>query len=272
MDFEVRKVRTPQGPRRLMAERAAYFQLMEQGYSTREAVRLGINARTGRKWRNGHHSPGKGLKAVAPICPVPGLPREPVDQAEPPSWPSRYLCEEERIHIADRLRERASVRRIAAELGRSPSTISREIRHNRRPMPRGGFAYQPFHADRRARRRRARPEIGEIGHCPELRDFVQDHLTMRWSPEQIWQALRTRFPDRPEMHVVHETIYQALYVQGRGELRRELTCSLRTGRAVRRPHRHADRRINRPIKNMIMISEQPAEQPAGPPGATGKAT
>ncbi|MFI8784838.1 IS30 family transposase [Streptomyces albidoflavus] len=176
-----------------------------------------------------------------------------------PSAPSRYLQEPDRIHIADRLREKASVRQIAAELGRSPSTISREIRRNRRPMPRGGFSYQPFHAHRRAERRRPRPKAGKIGQNPELRDFIQDHLTMPWSPEQICQALRARFPDRPEMHVVHETIYQALYVQGRGELRRELTRSLRTGRAIRRRHRHAAKRISRPVKNMIMISQRPAE-------------
>jgi transposase, IS30 family len=82
---------------------------------------------------------------------------------------------------------------------------------------------------------------------------------MRWSPEQICQVLRVRFPDRPEMHVTHETTYQALYVQGRGELRRELTRALRTGRAIRRPRRQADRRLNRAVKNMVMISERPAE-------------
>ncbi|WP_157877010.1 IS30 family transposase, partial [Streptomyces graminilatus] len=261
MDFEIRDERKPQGPRRLVAERAAYFQLMEQGYSTREAARIvGINLRTGKKWRNGHHSPGKGKKPVPSIYPVPGLlPGEAVDQREPASRASRYLREEERILIADRVREKASVRQIAAELGRSPSTVSREIRRNRRPMPKGGFAYQPFRAHRRAERRRGRPKVGKIGQCSELRDFIQDHLTMRWSPEQICQALRTRFPDRPEMYVVHETIYQALYVQGRGELRRELTRALRTGRAMRRPRRHADRRISRPVKNMVMISERPAE-------------
>ncbi|MFJ9822738.1 IS30 family transposase [Streptomyces sp. NPDC101151] len=234
---------------------------MEQGYSTREAARIvGINLRTGKKWRNGHHSPGKGLKPVPPVYPVPGQqPEGPGGQGKAAPHTSRYLREEERIHIADRLRERASVRQIAAELGRSPSTVSREIRRNRRPMPKGGFSYRPFHADNRARHRRARPKVGKIGQCPELRDFIQEHLTMRWSPEQICQALRARFPDRPEMHVVHETIYQALYVQGRGELRRELTRSLRTGRAVRRPHRLATKRVNRPIKNMVMISERPAE-------------
>lgn len=126
-------------------------------------------------------------------------------------------------------------------------------------MPNGGFAYQPFHAHRRAERRRARPKTGKIGQNLELRDFIQDHLTLRWSPEQICRVLRARFPDRPEMHVTHETIYQALYVQGRGELRRELTRALRTGRACRRPHRHAAKRVSRPVKNMVMISERPAE-------------
>jgi IS30 family transposase len=100
-------------------------------------------------------------------------------------------------------------------------------------------AHRPHDAQRRADRRRPRPKPGKIGQNPELRDFIQAHLAMRWSPEQICHALRRRFPDRPEMRVVHETIYQALYVQGRRELRRELTRALRTGRTRRRPHRQA---------------------------------
>nr|BFD88554.1 hypothetical protein StreXyl84_79550 [Streptomyces sp. Xyl84] len=82
------------------------------------------------------------------------------------------------------------------------------------------------------------------------------HLDIRWSPEQICQALRAQFPDRPEMHVAHETIYQALYVQGRGELRRELAKALRTGR---KPHRQAACRQPRFATPMVMISERPAE-------------
>jgi transposase, IS30 family len=107
--------------------------------------------------------------------------------------------------------------------------------------------------------RRPRPKPGRIGQNPELRDFIQDHLTLRWSPEQICHALRRRFADRPEMHVTHETVYQALYVQGRGELHRELTRALRTGRAMRRPHRHAAKRQPRFSHPMVMISERPAE-------------
>ncbi|QES48150.1 IS30 family transposase [Streptomyces venezuelae] len=257
MDFEIRENRRPGGGR-LVRERAAYFELMEQGYSTRDAARIvGINLRTGKRWRNGWHSPPHGQKPVPPIYGTGPAAASP-EAADSPGT-SRFLTESERIHIADRLREKASIRRIACELGRSPSTISREVRRNRRPMPNGGFAYQPFHAHRRAERRRARPKTGKIGQNLELRDFIQDHLTLRWSPEQICRVLRTRFPDRPEMHVTHETIYQALYVQGRGELRRELTRALRTGRAYRRPHRHAAKRISRPVKNMVMISERPAE-------------
>lgn len=246
MDFEIRKDRGPQGRRKLTRERAAYFQLMQQGYSSREACRIvGIDRRTGKKWRNGSHA-HIGKKKATP----------PVHQEASPSGPSRYLREADRIHIADRLREKATVRAIAAELGRSPSTVSREIRRNRHP---GNGQYRPHAAQARADARRPRPKTGKIGQNPELRDFVQDHLTLRWSPEQICHALHKRFPDRPEMHVTHEPVYQALYVQGRGELRRELTKALRTGRARRRPHRQAAKRQPRFTTPMVMISDRPAE-------------
>jgi IS30 family transposase len=138
----------------------------------------------------------------------------------PPSGASRYLREDDRIYIADRLRERASVRAVAAELGRSPSTVSRKIRRNRTYGTRNQWHHRPHAAHARADARRPRPKPGKISQSPALRDFIQDHLDLRWSPEQVCQALRARFPDRPEMHVVHERVYQALYVQGRGEVRR----------------------------------------------------
>ncbi|AEY85361.1 transposase [Streptomyces hygroscopicus subsp. jinggangensis 5008] len=179
----------------------------------------------------------------------------------PSSAASRYLREADRIHIADRLRERVSVRQIAAELGRSPSTISREIRRNGMPVRAGSsrWVYRPFAAQARADGRRPRPKPGKIGQSPQLRDFIQRHLDIRWSPEQICQALRTQFPRRPEMHVVHETIYQALYAQGRGELRRALAQALRTGRVRRKPRRQAQQRQPRFRDPMVMISERPAE-------------
>ncbi|WP_327743729.1 IS30 family transposase [Streptomyces europaeiscabiei] len=245
MDFEIRGDRTAQGPVKLSRERAEYSRLVQQGYSNKEACRLvGVDARTGRKWRNGR-SADRRQKAAPPI-----------NEVVPPCGPSRYLREDERIHIADRLREKATVRAIAAELGRSPSTISREIRRNRHPV---NGQYRPHAAQARADARRPRPKPGKIGQNPELRDFIQDRLHLRWSPEQICQALRAQFPLRPEMHVVHETVYQALYVQGRGELRRELTRALRTGRARRKTRRQAQQRQPRFSAPMVMISERPAE-------------
>ncbi|MFI8503483.1 IS30 family transposase [Streptomyces sp. NPDC085524] len=231
-------------------KREEYFRLVDQGVTFAEASSIvGINLRTGKRWRNGRHASGN-RKAVPPIQAV-----------APPSVRSRYLCEAERIHIADRFREKAAVRAIAAELGRSPSTVSREIRRNgmRLRAESSQWAYRPHAAQARADARRPRPKPGKIGRNPELRDFIQHRLADRWSPEQIGQELRRRFPDRPEMHVVHETIYQALYVQGRGELRRELVRALRTGRAVRKPQRRAAARTPRFSHPMVMISERPAE-------------
>ncbi|MFD7640950.1 IS30 family transposase [Kitasatospora sp. NPDC059795] len=245
MTFEIRKDRSPQGRRKLSAGRAAYFRLVKQGAGNDQACRIvGINPKTGRRWRNGRNASGRN-NATPPARPT-----------APPSSPSRYLAEVERIHLADRLREKATVRAIAAELGRSPSTISREIRRNRHPVT---GHYRPFAAQARADARRPRPRARKISGNPELRDAVQSMLDERWSPEQICHALRAQFPDRPEMHVVHETVYQALYVQGRGQLRRELAGALRTGRARRKPQRQADCRKSRFTDPMVMISDRPAE-------------
>ncbi|RVX40759.1 IS30 family transposase [Nonomuraea polychroma] len=247
MEFEIRKVRTPQGRKKLTREREAYFRLMDQGFSSQEACRIvGINRRTGKRWRNGS-APNKSKKKGAPPVRRPTL---------PPSDASRYLREDERIHVADRLREKVSIREIARELGRAPSTISREIRRNRHPT---NGQYRPHAAQARADTRRPRPKPSKIGQNPELRAYIQDHLHKRWSPEQISQSLRRSFPDRPEMRVCHETIYQALYVQGRGELRRELTKALRTGRGMRKPRRVAQQRQPRYAAPMVMLSERPAE-------------
>ncbi len=249
MDFEVRDRSVNQGRRPLTEERRVYLQLMQQGVSNAEACRIvGINRRTGKRWRNGR-VPSGGHVGASPITTV-----------APPPGPSRYLREADRIHIADRLREKATVRAIAAELGRSPSTVSREIRRNRHPV---NGQYRPHAAQARADARRPRPKPGKIGQNAALRDFVQDGLDLKWSPEQICETLRRTFPDRPEMHVVHETIYQALYIQGRGELRgelrRELARALRSGRARRTPRRQAQQRQPRFSTPMVMISERPAE-------------
>ncbi|MET9588006.1 helix-turn-helix domain-containing protein [Streptomyces sp. NPDC006539] len=198
MDFEIRKDRSGgKGGRRLTREREVYLQLTSQGYSSTEVCRIvGINLRTGKRWRNGHQSPAD------------GKPKPPISAEAPVASPSCYLREADRIHIADRLREKASIRQIAAELGRSPSTISREMRRNGALRQGKDWAYRPHAAHHCAEQRRPRPKTGKIGQNPDLRDFVQHHLERRWSPEQICHALRAAFPDRPEMHVVHETIYQ----------------------------------------------------------------
>jgi IS30 family transposase len=245
MDFEIREVRANHSRKPLLREREEYFRLMGQGLSSGEACRIvGINYRTGKRWRNGRNPTGTRKAAL------------PVQRAALPSGPSRYLREDERILIADRRREKATIRQIAAELGRSPSTISRELRRNAHPET---GAYRPHAAQARADARRPRPKTGKLAANPQLRQAVQDGLDRRWSPEQIVRRLRRDFPDRPGMHVTHETIYQALYVQGRGELRRELTRALRTGRAMRRPRRQAQQRTPRMGAPMVMISERPAE-------------
>ncbi len=244
MGFEVRTDRRPQGRRKLVREREEYFRLMDQGLSSKEACRrVGIHLRTGREWRNGR-LPSRGHGAMPPAGAVPA------------AGPSRYLTEDERVHIADRLREGAGIRQVAAELGRAPSTVSREVRRNAHP---GSGDYRPHAAQRRADARRPRPKPSKIGTCPELRDYIAARLGRKWSPEQVCHALRKDFPGRPEMHVAHETIYQALYVQGRGELRRELARALRTGRARRVPRRRPGARRPRFAEPMVMISERPAE-------------
>jgi IS30 family transposase len=165
----------------------------------------------------------------------------------------RYLSAGEREEIAVGVAARDPVRVIAARLGRAPSTISREVRRN---GMRG--IYRALAAQAQAQERARRPKTARLAGNPELRGQVQEWLEQRWSPEQISAMLKAEFPDEPEMRVSHETIYQAIYVQGRGALRRELAARLRTGRALRRPRRKGDERRGR-IKDMVMISERPAE-------------
>ncbi|SFH09853.1 Helix-turn-helix domain-containing protein [Streptomyces mirabilis] len=189
MDFEIREGRAKSpGRKTLVREREEYFRLMDQGVSSREACRIvGINRRTGKRWLNGRNPSGR----------TGGAP--PVRREVTRSGPSRYLTTADRIHIADRLREKASIRQIAAELGRSPSTISREIHRNGMPL-RGDdsrWAYRPYAAQARSDARRPRTKSGKIGRNPQLRGFIQDRLNLRWSPEQVCQALRAQSTPRP---------------------------------------------------------------------------
>jgi hypothetical protein len=147
-----------------------------------------------------------------------------------------------------------SIRAIAAIIGRSPSTVSRELRRNANGLGR----YRATSAHALAYHRASRPKPAKLLTNLRLRSMVEADLAKKYSPEQIAGRLKVEFPDQPEMQVSTETLYQSLYVQSRGALKRDLTRYLRAGRAVRRPSRKVGQRKNR-IQNMINIAERPAE-------------
>jgi IS30 family transposase len=202
----------------------------------------------------------------------------------------RYLSLKEREEIAILKAKGCGVREIARQVRRSPSTISRELRRNAATRP-DSSGYRAttaqWHADRRAKR----PKASKLASSETLRDYVQERLAGKiakpngelvagpdvpwigrrhgrradrrwaksWSPEQIANRLEVDFPNDGSMRISHEAIYQALYVQGRGSLRRELTACLRTGRALRVPRARTKGRGKKFITPEIMISERPAE-------------
>ena len=162
----------------------------------------------------------------------------------------------EREEISRGLAAGRSLRSIAEELGRSPSTVCREVNANG-----GRTKYRALVADRAASRRALRPKRAKLAQCRRLRGVVERKLEDRWSPQQISAWLALEYPDRPEMQVSHETIYQSLFVQSRGALRKELHSCLRSGRAMRRAKAYvnANHVGQGQLKNMVMISERPAE-------------
>jgi IS30 family transposase len=202
----------------------------------------------------------------------------------------RFLSFVEREEIAVLQAQGYGVRDIARRLSRSPSTVSRELRRNAATRG-GGLEYRAttaqWHADRRARR----PKVAKLAANGALRQYVQDRLSgtitahdgaavagpavrwigrrhgrrqdrrwaTSWSPEQIANRLQVDFPDDGSMRISHEAIYQALYVQGRGALRRDLAACLRTGRALRVPRARTRGRGKQFVSPQIMISERPAE-------------
>jgi IS30 family transposase len=202
----------------------------------------------------------------------------------------RYLSFIEREEISLLRAHGCGVRLIARLLDRSPSTISRELRRN--AATRGGnldyrASTAQWHADRRAQR----PKRAKLAVNEALRRYVQDRLSgvvtnldgspsagpevrwigrrhgrrqdrrwaAAWSPEQIAHRIQLDFPDDPSMRVSHEAIYQALFVQGRGALRRELTACLRTGRALRVPRARSRARAKGFVTDEVLIRERPAE-------------
>jgi len=229
-------------------KREQFARLIARGVPNAEACRVvGINRRTGTRWRRGREitsSSGRRLH-YPPVVTV---------------WKAeispRYLSEDERVMIADLQRRGLSVRAIAVEVGRSPSTVSRELRRNR---DEGSVEYRPFAAQRLAVDRRTRPGRGKLVNDSVLAQFVAERLKKRWSPEQISQALRVEFPDQPDRNLVPETIYQAVYRPELGGLHREVPNALRTGRRRRKPHRRPDARRAGSLVDMTMIDQRPAE-------------
>jgi IS30 family transposase len=258
--------RPPAGRRE---HRQLFWAAIARGVSSEDAAfEAGVSAVVGVRW----FREGGGMPSVT-LAPLSG----------------RYLSFAEREEIAILRARGCGVREVARQLGRSPSTISRELRRN--AATRAGYleyraSTAQWHADRRGRR----PKPAKLAVNGELRRYVQDRLAgaverpdgisvagphvewigrrhgrrkdrrwaRSWSPEQISNRLRLDFPDDESMRVSHEAIYQALYVQGRGALRRELSACLRTGRALRVPRARSWRGKNF-VTDEIMISERPAE-------------
>lgn len=230
----------------MTAQREQFARLIARGVSNSEACRLvGVNRRTGTRWRYGRTTTSTG-----------GLDRHypPMAITATTTLSAHFLSEDERVVIADRLRAGVSLRAIGRELGRSPSTVSREVNRNRD----GAERYRPFTAQRMALARLARPRARRLALDVRLRDTVQGWLNKRCSPEQIAHALRSDFPDDHSWHLVHESIYQAIYAKN-GPLGRERFTCLRSKRARRRPHRKPDARRGGGLQNMTMIHDRPLE-------------
>jgi IS30 family transposase len=208
--------------------------------------------------------------------------------AKPPS--ERYLSFAEREEIALCRVQGLSGREIGRRLGRSASTISRELRRNAATRS-GGLEYRASTAQWHAERSRRRPKAAKLALNSALRVYVEERLagtvaapdgavvagpsvpwtgrrhgqrkarrwSKAWSPEQIARRLAIDFPNDEDMRISHEAIYQALFIQSRGALRRELTAGLRTGRALRTPRARVGQRGKGFVSSEIMISQRPAE-------------
>jgi IS30 family transposase len=250
--------------------RQRFWAAIAAGLSSQQAgVGAGVSAAIGVRW----FREGGGMPSVSQ-APLSG----------------RYLSFAEREEIAILRAKGCRGREIARCLGRSPSTISRELRRNA-PTRGRGSQYRATTAQWHAERRARRPKTAKLAANARLRGYVQDRLAgviatadgtavagpqvrwigrrhgrrrdrrwaRSWSPQQIANRLRVDFPDDESMRISHEAIYQALYVQGRGALRRELTACLRTGRALRVPRARTRGRGKPFVSAEVMISQRPAE-------------
>ena len=251
-------------------DRVRFWEAIARGLSSEDAAgEAGVSQPVGSRWF-------RQAGGMPPIC------LAPVSE--------RYLSFAEREEIAILHAQHLGVREIARRLGRSPSTISRELRRNASTRSHA-VVYRATTAQWHAERRASRPKVSKLAANDALREYVQDRLAgmiarpdgelvpgpevkwvgrrhgqradrrwaKSWSPEQISNRLRVDFPDDEAMRISHEAIYQALYVQGRGALKRELVACLRTGRALRVPRARTRGRGKKFVSPEIMISERPAE-------------
>jgi IS30 family transposase len=251
-------------------DRVRFWEAIARGLSSEDAAgEAGVSPAVGTRW----FRQAGGMPPIS-LAPVSG----------------RYLSFAEREEIAILHAQRLGVRAIARQLGRSASTISRELRRNASTRT-YRLAYRATTAQWHAERRASRPKVSRLAANDRLRDYVQDRLAgtivrpdgelvagpevrfigrrhgrradrrwaKAWSPEQISNRLRVDFPDDEGMRISHEAIYQALYVQGRGALKRELVACLRTGRALRVPRARTRGRGKKFVTPEILISERSAE-------------
>ncbi len=251
-------------------DRQRFWREIAAGSSSEEAAAAaGVSQAVGSRW----FRDGGGMPPIS-LAPLSG----------------RYLSFAEREEIAILHAQRAGVREIARRLNRSASTISRELRRNASTRT-YRLEYRATTAQWHAERRASRPKVSKLAANDTLREYVQERLAgaiarpdgepvpgpdvrfigrrhgrrqdrrwaKSWSPEQIANRLPLDFPDDDSMRISHEAIYQALYVQGRGALRRELVACLRTGRALRVPRARTRGRGKGFVRPEIMISERPAE-------------
>ncbi len=252
-------------------DRVRYWAAIARGASSEQAgTEVGVSPAVGSRWF-------RQAGGVAPTL--------------PPTVSGRYLSFTEREDIAIWHAQNVGVQEIARRLDRAPSTISRELRRNasRRTWR---LEYRASLAQWHAERRSRRPKIAKLARNDDLRQYVQDRLAgavtapdgtavegpqaaqwkgrnkprrqdrrwaTSWSPEQIAKRLQVDYPDDDSMRVSHEAIYQALYVQGRGALQRELVACLRTGRALRVARARARQRASGHVTAEVLISKRPAE-------------
>ncbi len=263
-------MRSPGRPEPSRAVQRAFWRLIADGATTEDAAAaVGVSTPVASRWFR--HAGGM----------------PPISLAEPTG---RYLSFTEREEIALLKVQDHGVREIARRIGRDPGTVSRELRRNAATRA-GERLYRAGEAQWKAQQAAKRPKEAKLATNPRLRVYVEYKLAgevldaagcpiagpnvpwagrrqgrrqdrrwgVAWSPEQISNRLRVDFPDDESMRISPETIYQSLYVQGRGALRRELTACLRTGRALREPRARTGRSGRTFVTEEVKISQRPAE-------------